>query len=176
MVTQRLSRILFLTSFFLIGIWSIGATPQVVAETLSYKFFFPVTQREMIPIGDVEGHGVGFLVRQGAVFLEKGEMAWGKAVVLFDIIKGAGPFDQYSTLTFQDGSTIITRTKGISEASPAGVSRAATWTGEIIKGTGRFEGITGTGTSTAKMLPPEKGELGGKALGEGTLTYTLPKK
>jgi len=176
MVTQRLSRILFLTSLFVIGIWSIGAVPQGVAETLSYKFFFPVTQREMIPIGDVEGHGVGFLVRQGAVFLENGEMAWGKAVVLFDMIKGSGPFDQYSTLTFQDGSTIITRTKGISEASPAGVSRAATWTGEIITGTGRFEGIKGTGTSSAKLLPPEKGELGGKSLGEGTLTYTLPKK
>ena len=174
MVTQRLPRILFLTSLFVIGIWSIGAVPQGVAETLSYKFFFPVTQREMIPIGDVEGHGVGFLVRQGAVYLENGEMAWGKSVVLFDMIKGAGPFDQYSTLTFQDGSTIITRTKGTTEVIPTGA--ASKWTGEIIKGTGRFEGIKGTGTSTAKQLPPEKGELGGKALGEGTLTFTLPNK
>jgi hypothetical protein len=176
MVTQRFSRIHFLISFFVIGIWSIGATPQVVAETLSYKFLFPVTQREMIPIGDVEYHGVGLLVRQGAVFLENGEMAWGKSVVLFDMIKGAGPFDQYSTLTFQDGSTIITRTKGTSEATSTGVSTAAKWTGEIIKGTGRFEGIKGTGTSTARLLPPEKGELAGKSLGEGTLNYTVPKK
>lgn len=176
MVTQKLFRIFFLTSFSVIVIWSIGVTPQVVAETLTYKFFFPTTQREMLPIGDVDGHGVGLIVRQGAVFLENGEMAWGKAVVLFDMIKGAGSFDQYSTLTFQDGSTIITRTKGTTEATPAGVPTEAKWTGEIIKGTGRFEGIKGTGASRAKQLPPEKGELGGKALGEGTLTYTLPNK
>ena len=92
------------------------------------------------------------------------------------MIKGAGPFDQYSTFIFQDGSTIITRTKGTSEATPTGVSAAAKWAGEIIKGTGRFEGIKGFGTTTAKLLPPEKGELGGKSLGEGTLNYSLPKK
>jgi hypothetical protein len=165
-----------IVGLFVISVGLLCFVPQAMAETLSYKFFLPVTQREMIPIGDVEGHGVGFLVRQGAVFLENGEMAWAKSVVLFDMIKGAGPFDQYSTLTFQDGSTIITRTKGTAEATPTGVSTAAKWTGEIIKGTGRFEGIKGTGTSTAKMLPPGKDELGGKSLGEGTLTYTLPKK
>ena len=165
-----------LVGLFVILVGLLCSVPPAMSETLSYKFFMPVTQREMIPIGDVEGHGVGLLVRQGAVFLENGEMGWGKAVVIFDMIKGAGPFDQYSTLTFQDGSTIITRTKGTAEATPTGVSTAAQWTGEIIKGTGRFEGIKGTGTSTAKMLPPEKGELGGKSLGEGTLNYTLPKK
>ena len=165
-----------IVGLFVISIGILCSMPQAMAETLSYKFFLPVTQRQVIPIGDVEGHGVGFLVREGAVFLENGEMAWGKAVVLFDMVKGVGPFDQYSTLTFQDGSTIITRTKGTTEATSSGVSTAAKWTGEIIKGTGRFEGIHGTGTSTAKMLPPGKDELGGKTLGEGTLTYTLPKK
>ena len=167
---------MLIVSLFIISAGLLYSMPQAMAETLSYKFFLPVTQRQIIPIGDVEGHAVGILVREGAIILENGEMAWGKAVVIWDMIKGAGRFDQYSTLTFQDGSTIITRTKGTAEATSSGVSTAATWTGEIIKGTGRFEGIKGTGTSTAKLLPPGKDELGGKSLGEGTLTYTLPKK
>ena len=165
-----------IVGLFVISIGILCSMPQAMAEALSYKFFLPVTQRQVIPIGDVEGHGVGFLVREGAVFLENGEMAWGKAVVLFDMIKGVGPFDQYSTLTFQDGSTIITRTKGTADATPTGVSTAAKWTGEIIKGTGQFEGIKGTGTSTAKMLPPGKDELGGKSLAEGRLTLYLAQE
>ena len=39
---------------------------------------------------------------------------------------------------------------------------------EIIKGTGRFEGIKGTQSGKMKYLPPEKGEPGMKGYGEGT--------
>ena len=48
--------------------------------------------------------------------------------------------------------------------------------GEIIKGTGRFEGIKGTQSAKAKALPADKGEAGSKLYGEGTLAYTLPPK
>jgi len=47
---------------------------------------------------------------------------------------------------------------------------------EIIKGTGRFEGIKGTLTGGSKYFPVEKGELGPKGYGAGTITYTLPSK
>jgi hypothetical protein len=50
------------------------------------------------------------------------------------------------------------------------------WKSEIIKGTGRFEGIKGTQSAKAKYLPLEKGEGGSKGYGEGTITYTLPPK
>ncbi len=77
---------------------------------------------------------------------------------------------------FQDGSTIIQHSKGTVGATSAGVSSSAKRTGEIIHGTGRFQGIKGTMTTSAKLLLPEKGELGGKSLGEGTMVYTLPSK
>jgi hypothetical protein len=57
-----------------------------------------------------------FEVREGSAVLETGEMAWVKGVLTSDVIKGGGPFIAYSTLTFQDGSTIITLTKGISDS------------------------------------------------------------
>jgi len=47
---------------------------------------------------------------------------------------------------------------------------------QIIKGTGRFEGVKGSRTVKVKYLPMEKDELGQKGYGEGTITYTLPSK
>ncbi len=62
------------------------------------------------------------------------------------------------------------------EATPAGLQTGSKMSGEIIHGTGRFQGIKGTVSSTSKILPPEKGEPSGKAVGEGALVYTLPSK
>ena len=167
---------LAIVSIVVIGIVFLGFVPQATAETLNFKGFNHVTKMEMVPIADVEGHSVGLAVREGVTILENGELAWVKAVNMGDLIKGAGTFDIYATFTFQDGSTLIVRTKGTMEATPAGVSSAAKWTGEIIHGTGRFQGIKGTQTSSGKLLPPEKGEPLGKALVEGTFVYTLPSK
>jgi len=57
-----------------------------------------------------------------------------------------------------------------------GSPATAGWKTEILKGTGRFEGINGTASAKSKFIPPEKGEPGPKAVGEGTITYTLPSK
>ena len=150
--------------------------PQAKAETLNYKTFMHVTQSQMVQIRDVASHWVALVVREGAAALESGEMAWAKGVVTFDVIDGGGPWNLYLTLTFQDGSTIITFSKGMSEKHSASGHEDQKRSGEIIKGTGRFEGIKGTVSASTKQIPPEKGELGAKVIGEGTLTYTLSKK
>ena len=165
-----------IVGLFVISIGILCSMPQAMAETLSYKFFLPVTQRQVVQIEDVPSHGVGFAVREGSVALGTGEMAWVKSVNSWDVIKGGGPFIAYNTLTFQDGSTIITHNKGISKEHSASGPPETKVTSEIIKGTGRFEGIKGTVSAWNKSMPLEKGELGEKILGEGTLTYTLPKK
>ncbi len=100
--------------------------------------------------------------------IRKRELAWARTVDLWDVTKAAGTIEQYATVTFQDGSTITDHSKG--------TQQAAKKTGEIIHGTGRFQGIKGTITTSNKRLPPEKGELAGKSLGEGTITYTLPSR
>ena len=167
---------LAVASIFVIGIWLLGSVPQATAETLNFKNFNHVTKVEAVPIPDAEGHLVRLMVREGVHIFENGELAWYKGVFYGDLIKGTGPFDMYATTTFQDGSTITTHHKGRVEATPAGVQTGAKLTGEIIHGTGRFQGIKGTATSSSKLLPPEKGELAGKSVGEGTYVYTLPKK
>ncbi len=82
----------------------------------------------------------------------------------------------YTTVTFHDESTITVHAKGTLQAARQGVPSAIKFTGDIIHGTGRFQGIKGTMTSSAKVLPPEKGEPAGKALGEQSLVYALPGK
>jgi hypothetical protein len=108
--------------------------------------------------------------------LENGEVATVNAVATGDLIKWSGPFMQYVTINFADGSTIIIRSQGTIGATTAASYGSGGWTSEIVKGTGRFQGIKGTQSAKAKYLPVEKGEAGAKGYGEGTITYTLPSK
>jgi hypothetical protein len=164
-----------LFGILVVSAWVLGSAIQAGAETLNYKIYTYVTKQEAVPIGDVEGHAMGFFTRRAFCVFENGEVATQSSVGTSDNIKGSGSSLQYSTMTFADGSTIIMKVQVTMEGTVAG-SSAARITREIIKGTGRFEGIKGTGTSKVKYLPVEKGEAGQKGIGEGTLTYTLPPK
>ena len=176
MAIRRIFISLTIASIFMIGIWLLGFVPQATAETLNFRIFDHATKAEVVPIPDAEGHIVRLTLREGVAIFPNGELAWTKSVLYSDLIKGAGTMDGYITINFQDGSTITTHRKGIIEANAAGVQTAAKQTGEIIHGTGRFQGIKGTYAHSSKLLPPEKGESSGKSLMEATLVYTLPGK
>ena len=161
-----------LNILFIVGL-VLGSTIQAEAQeqkTMKYKFYTWVVKAETVPVDDVEGHNVALQVRGSFVVYENGEVATARAVVSSDRMKLSSQFMQYSTTTFEDGSTISSKTQGTREGGVGG------WTTEIIKGTGRFEGIKGTVTTKAKYLPLEKGEAGTKGYGEGTMTYTVPSK
>jgi hypothetical protein len=167
--------ILVLSGVLVISSFILASVIQAGAESLKFKFYSYVTQDESLPVGDVEGHMLSLSTRRAFCILENGEIATEVAVMTRDLVKGSGASIQYRTMTFADGSTIMVKAQTTVEETAAG-ARTAKTTREIIKGTGRFEGIKGTGTSAAKYLPLEKGELGPKGIGEGTLTYTLPSK
>ena len=135
-----------------------------------------MTKAESAPVGDVDGHTMNFNIRRAFLVFENGEVATQYSVITADRIKGSGPSLQYSTITFSDGSTIIIKSQNIRTEAAPGAPATAKMTREIIKGTGRFEGIKGTGTTTNKFLPLEEGEVGQKGIGEGSITYTLPSK
>jgi hypothetical protein len=105
---------------------------------------------------------------------ENEEIATGNNIFTTDLIKGSGPLMQYLTMKCADGSTIVVKGQGTIGGAAVRAITSAGWTNEIIKGTGRFEGIKGSQSSTAKFLPVEPGEAGQKNYGEGTITYTLP--
>ena len=174
MATKKSTWVLF--GILVISAWVLGSAIPAAAETLNYKFYSWVKKAETVAIADAEGHIVNLTVREAFVVFENGELGIGTYVSTSDFTKGAGPFMQYATITFADGSTIIRKDQGTFGAPVAGSATAAAFKSEIIKGTGRFEGIKGTATMKGKYLPVEKGEPGQKGYGEGTLTYTLPSK
>jgi hypothetical protein len=174
MATNKSMMVLF--GVLMISSFILGSSIQAGAETLKFKFYSYVTRNESVPVGDVEGHILSLTTKMAFCILENGEIATEIAVITNDSTKGFGSAIQYRTMTFADGSTIIVKAQTTAEGTAVGKPAAARTTREIIKGTGRFEGIKGTGTSTVKYLPVEKGEAGPKGIGEGTLTYTLPSK
>ena len=94
-----------------VGVWLLGFAISVDAETMNFKFFSHTTRNELFPVGDVEGHNVAVNVREGAVIFASGELAWMKAINSFDGVKGVNTFDQYYTVTFQDGSAFTAHTQ-----------------------------------------------------------------
>ena len=160
-----------------IGVWLVGFATLASAETMKYKIYTYMVKSENVLIGDVEGHAVSLAIRRAILVFENGETASNFLVVTGDRIKQSGPIIVYSTITFTDGSTIVIKSQGTTVGGTAVGSLTTTEvTGEIIKGTGRFEGIKGTETKSIKYLPLEKGEEGPKGIGDCTINYTLPHK
>ncbi len=168
MATKKSIWVLF--SILLILFLVLGSAIQARAETMNYKFYTYAITGESVPVADVEGHSVELFTRGAFYVFENGEVATINHVGTGDFIKGFGSFMQYVNIKFQDGSAIIIKSRGVFGGA------AGQWESEIIKGTGRFEGIKGTQSAKSKFLPVEKGEAGPKGYGEGTITYTLPKK
>ncbi|HXX35149.1 MAG TPA: hypothetical protein VEM15_11815 [Thermodesulfobacteriota bacterium] len=174
MATRKLTWILF--GILVISVWVLGSAIQARTETLKYKVYTYAVKQESSPISDVEGHSLGFAVRSGFYVFENGEVATVNQVTTAEEVKGGSSILLYTTITFPDGSTIISRSQGTFGGGVPGFPASVGFKTEIIKGTGRFEGIKGTASSKAKFIPAEKGEVGPKAVGEGTYTYTLPSK
>jgi hypothetical protein len=173
MITKKSMWVLF--GILVISTWVLGSAMQVGAETMNYKFYSWMNKREAVSVDDVEGHIVTLAQRGGFYVLENGEIATIKRVSMNDVIKGADSAVAYETITFADGSTIVLKSQTTLRGAE-GTTRSGEYTGEILKGTGRFQGIKGNQTAKAKILPVEKGEAGSRQYGEGTLTYTMPSK
>ena len=174
MATKKSIRVLVGT--LVIAAWILGCAIQAGAETMNYKSYVWMNKMETVPIDDVEGHVVILTQRGGFDVFENGEFATLKSVGINDLIKGSGSAMTYTTISFADGSTIMLKGQGTVKGTTAGRVASSESTSEIIKGTGRFEGIKGSVSGKTRNLPAEKGEAGPKQYGEGTITYTVPNK
>jgi hypothetical protein len=107
---------------------------------------------------------------------ENGEVANFHMMGTGEAIKNGASLLYYDTVIFSDGSTIMERVQGMLGMGVPGIPSTGGFKKEIIKGTGRFMGIKGTGSSQTKYLPLEKWQPGVSGYGEGTYEYTLPSK
>jgi hypothetical protein len=156
--------------------------PAIQAEAKTVKVKFRVVnylaKGEWSPVGDVEGHVIGFFSRVGLVFFENGEVATYSNRGTFDSTKGHSSYVGYGLVTYEDGSTTTSKFQGTSTPIEGTKLKASKGTGEYIKGTGRFEGIKGTFSVTGRRLMPFSKKTGtrGDAYFDVTATYTLPSK
>ena len=178
-MAKKKSMILWsLVNILIIAVWLLVVVTQAGGETMKARSSNNMVKIEAIPIGDVDAHHIGVGTRDGLAFFESGEVATLKSFNTWDLFGGKGGLVQgYSLFTFVDGSTIITTLRQEFEPDLDG---KFTWnissTGQIVKGTGRFEGIKGTLSGTGKRFKTEKGELMGKVAQDWTFIYTLPPK
>ncbi len=172
--------ILGLLSILLIAVWLLVPAPQAEAKTVKVKSRVVSYQAkaEWGPVGDVEGHIIGFFSRRGLIFFENGEVATYSNRGTFDSTKGHGSYVGYGLVTYEDGSTTLSKFQGTSTPIEGTKLKTSKGTGEYIKGTGRFEGIKGTFSFTGKRLTPFSKKTGTRSdlYADVTATYTLPSK
>lgn len=162
MATRKSMWIFF--GILVITAWVLGFASSTQAEDLKCKLISTVTKVDINKVDDQEGHIVGTLERKGLMIHENGEVANELNKVIFDRVKEGSKWQGYCLQTFKDGSTIMMKHQGTNEK---GQIVAASF--ELIKGTGRFEGIKGKGTFTGQ-------DHGSFNYLQFTGTYTLPKK
>jgi len=156
------------------SVWVLGLALRAGAETMKCKSIQTTTKIETMEVGDEKGHFLGLQRMEGLAYCENGEIVKVRSDNVSDLIPGKGvQAIGYTFFTFDDGSTIIVRfQRSVALEGGAGPAKASS---EIIKGTGRFEGIKGTTSGTGKNYRQSKEEAG-KAFTDITMTYTLPTK
>jgi len=167
---SRFSRFSLAGAVLLIAASLLLSVTQARAETVKGRLVSHVTKEESIEVGDVPGHVLGVVEYKGLVFFENGEVATISEVETFEATKGSFTFQIYSTLAFEDGSTQIMKGHGTSTPQE-GKPELAKGTCSYIRGTGRFEGIKGSGSWSGKWF-----ESIATYYGDFTWIYTLPKK
>jgi hypothetical protein len=118
MATRKSIWVLF--GILVISAWVFGSAIQAGAETLKVKVSGYATKLEVIQIADTktERHVIIASSNRGLAFFENGDVAtyttWGTA----DSINRKSAIDGYTCFTFEDGSTIFYKLKGIWEPLP----------------------------------------------------------
>jgi hypothetical protein len=164
-----------LFGILVISAWVLGSGIQAGAETLKGRSVMTETKDEHISVNDEPGHVLGVQITEGLATFENGEIAKIKNHNIYDIIPGkVAQAIIYTIWTFEDGSTVVTRTQRLMVSDPDGKLSAKNTT-ELIKGSGRFLGIKGTGSATGKTFQRSEGEAM-RSVNDFTWTYTLPTK
>ena len=157
----------------------IGFLPMITeagAETMNFKLVSMIEKRERVKVTQTEGVFIGVLDRKGLSIFENGEIATTSCRGTFDTKKG---FQGYSSLIFEDGSTLVLSWKGpTSQSRPAGGKFwEYTIAVEYAEGTGRFKGVKGNGTYTGKEPQwDDDYKAKGFTYYQFAGTYTLPSK
>jgi len=177
MATRKSTNIWILFGILIIAAWLLGFVTQAGAQTYTLKCrstgHFP--KMHIIEVGDVPGHVVFVGESAGVLSCDDGSVATFSGKFMGEVTKGSGKSQAYGVFTFEDGSTLWDKEENTITTNPDGKTGRWEATFEYIKGTGRFEGIQGSGTFTGKRLVATPG-VGAQFYVDSMSTYTLPSK
>ena len=153
----------------------VPVTPAVAkTEKVKGSNVSQITQMHVFKVDDVDGHVIAIYERRGLGFFD-GEVATYLNRAMLDSTKGKGNVEGYVIYTFEDGSTTVSRFQGTLEPRE-GKKFTGKGTYSYIRGSGRFEGIEGSGSWTAKSYTPYTAEeTKSDLVVDFTGTQTLPK-
>ena len=161
-------RSLIATTLLVLLVGLTTSSAQAEEQTLKFRLVAHTLSITAIPASKTEGHIIGVGKFRGVAVFEDGRLADKVFTVSFEYTKGVGPFHGYSTYVFEDGSTIGARFDGTSEASKNG--RVIRGEYSALTGTGRYEGVKGSGSFVSKPVPWEEGAV----LYDGEFKLTMP--
>jgi hypothetical protein len=132
----------------------LGASNAALAdETLKFRLIMHATAVQTQEVGDVDGHVLGVAHYSGLASLSDGSVGTANFTAAIDYVKGAGTYSTYYNVSLKDGSTLWI--KGTGPARPEGATTNFPETPvSVLRGTGRFEGAKGDGTSMGARLTP----------------------
>jgi hypothetical protein len=122
-------------------------------EVLKFRIITHLTAVQTQEVGDVDGHTMSVGRYSGLASFPDGSVGTVNFTFTTDYIKGSGTYSTYYNVTLKDGSTLWwkgsgpAKTDGTTTVFPdAPVS--------VLRGTGRFEGAKGEGTTNGARLTP----------------------
>jgi hypothetical protein len=171
---KKISVTLIFAFFVVTGI--LPLITEAGAEPMNFKLVSMIEKMERVKVTETQGVMIGVLDRKGLSIFENGEIATTSCRGTFDSKKG---FQGYSSMIFEDGSTLVLYWKGpTSQSRPAGGKYwEYTMAVEYLQGTGRFKGVQGKGTYTGKAPQwDEDYKAKGFTYYQFSGTYNLPSK
>jgi hypothetical protein len=164
---------LSLATLALLG-WSSGSTPSRIAGTFDAKY----AEQHPLPVPDGAGHALVLGRVEGVnrstgprLYMDKGKVT---NFEFADLIQGNGPQQGYLSMS-QGADSVISKWSGkvtttLSPDKTPITTFEGTWT--KVKGTGRYEAITGKGTYKGRFTSQTEytvdwsGEISGERLAE----------
>ncbi len=155
-------------------LFALMVAPALAAaeQSISWTEYLRFTDAQVHAAGEEGRYLVGVWTMTGLAEFSDGEVAVITATGTLDYDRGLGRYGGWVEYRFEDGSTKLARLEGeVTERLPDGGNlQEGTFT--YVAGTGRFDGIEGSGTFSGRQYRPA--DDGGDSLVRVEGTYSVP--
>jgi hypothetical protein len=118
------------------------------SSTLKFDIKYEITNNDYVMVSDTNNHVVGKATGNGSIMFSDGTQGIVKVFFIYDYQFGNGDFTEYYDIETSDGSKLTVQAKGKSIGASNGTAPLFTGIVQITGGSGKYEGVYGTGSVT----------------------------